>query len=287
MLESVKDYIKSKPAFAPAMKLYGRLYGLPGKARNFPETFYERLRIGKFKNIHRHYKRCFIVGNGPSIKKQDLTLLRDEIVFVTNSFVLHEQYEDIAPTYYCVSDPRFFLGEVNPEWGEFMREKTRDTVKFLPLSARKIVARSGLLTGHSVYYLNYLPRHIWELGAMNLDPSKGVYSGDSVIIDFCLPLAFYMGFSEIYLLGCETDYALDKTTDYSEGYFYDVNKVTAPRQSREYHSNNWYYNVITSYEVADRFFRANGRRIYNATIGGKLEVFPRVKYEDIISKGAT
>jgi len=117
---------------------------------------------------------------------------------------------------------------------------------------------------------------------MSLDVAKEVYTGDSVIIDFCLPLAFYMGFSEIYLVGCDTDYGLDRAKDYSQGYFYDVKRTTAPRQAIDYHRQYWYRNVITSYEVTRRLFEQHGRRIYNATAGGKLEVFDRVELDDVL-----
>ncbi len=37
----------------------------------------------KFKNIHKG-NRCFILGNGLSLKQQDLTLLKNEYVFTVN-----------------------------------------------------------------------------------------------------------------------------------------------------------------------------------------------------------
>ena len=39
--------------------------------------------------------------------------------------------------------------------------------------------------------------------------------------------------------------------------------------------------VMRSYAIANRIFENDGRKIFNATAGGKLEVFPRVKYEDL------
>ena len=56
----------------------------------------------KFKDTHRG-ERCFIVGNGPSIKQQDLSLLKDEIVFCVNQCVRNEQFTAMNPQYYvCV-----------------------------------------------------------------------------------------------------------------------------------------------------------------------------------------
>ena len=277
---TVKGFIKKHREFRPAIAICRAGHAWLRQARIFPYLVYERRRVRRFKDCHQDRRRCFLVGNGPSIRYQDLTRLRGEIVFVTNSFALHTQYEEIAPTYYCVSDPRVFVGGVNPEWGRLMKQKTQTTVKFFPLvAAKRTIRREGLFHGHPVYYLNYTGHNkIWELGTMSLDVVREVYTGDSVIIDFCLPLALYMGFSEIYLLGCDTDYGLDQAEDYSQGYFYDVKQVTSPRQTIDYHRQYWYRNVITSYEVARRLFEQHGCRIYNATTGGKLEVFPRVDF---------
>src|SRR5690349_18838408 len=41
-----------------------------------------------FRNLHKG-RRCFIIGNGPSIKDQDLSPLANEITLVTNSFHVH------------------------------------------------------------------------------------------------------------------------------------------------------------------------------------------------------
>src|SRR3546814_4705110 len=36
-----------------------------------------------------------------------------------------------------------------------------------------------------------------------------------------------------------------------------------------------------NYQMADLVYRCAGRRIYNATVGGKLEVFERVKFDGL------
>jgi len=280
----LKDFILKHRVFRPAIIIYSMIRDfLLGKIY-FPR---ERTRLKKFKDLHQNDKRCFLVGNGPSIKNQGLTLLKDEIVFVANHFVLHEQYKEISPTYYCVSDPRLFIKGTNREWGELMMKKTKSTIKFFPLRAKWAVRRNKYFVGDEIYYLNYLAhKRIWEQNKMSLNVEKGVYTGDTIVIDFCLPLAFYMGFREIYLLGCDSDYALESAEDYSEGYFYDPSKTTAARQTKEYHRKHWYNNIIKSYEVAKRVLWEKNCRIYNATHGGKLEVFPRVEYEKVIRKSS-
>lgn len=53
--------------------------------------------------------RCFIIGNGPSINEQNLTLLTDEFSFVSNRFVLHPHFDNLKPNFYCISDPDFLI----------------------------------------------------------------------------------------------------------------------------------------------------------------------------------
>ncbi|WEZ85815.1 hypothetical protein P6U16_22625 (plasmid) [Rhizobium sp. 32-5/1] len=67
--------------------------------------------LTKFRNCHAG-KRAFIIGNGPSINGQDLTLLKDEITFATNWFINHPNFSAINPDYYCVSSHEMFGG-----WG--------------------------------------------------------------------------------------------------------------------------------------------------------------------------
>jgi hypothetical protein len=122
----------------------------------------------------------------------------------------------------------------------------------------------------------------WVENSVSLDVEDAVYCTDTVIMDFCLPMAVYMGFTEIYLLGCDTDYCLDKAEDFSHAYFYDVTRLKQRRRTPEYIQTQWYDNVIRSYELMKTALDARGVRVYNATQGGRLEVFERISLGDIV-----
>ncbi len=258
-------------------------------ARHEAELAYESRRIRALRDRHARRRRCFIVGNGPSIKQQDLTRLRGEVVFVTNTFILHEQLEAIAPTYYCVSDADF-LGEGAPELQarrlRLIADKTSGMTRFFPHDARPRIR--PVLGGPRTYFLSFasVSRAVWTSGEISLDPSRSVHYADTVVIDFCLPLAFYMGFAEVYLLGCDTDYGLDRAPDYSQAYFFQPSAATfePPRlHGVALDRRQWVDNVMRSYRVVKAAFEQHGRHIYNATRGGKLEVFERVVYEDVVA----
>lgn len=246
----------------------------------------ERPRLKQFKDLHANQKRCFIIGNGPSILQQDLTKLKDEFVFVTNQFVQHQQYNEINPTYYCVNIELLQYNNLHAEWYQLMLEKAANTVKFFSLRVKPFIEKHNLFVNEPIFYLNFMGIPIWETKSMSLDITRKVCYGGTLIIDFCLPLAFHMGFREVYLLGCDCDYKVDEADDLSKGYFYPVSRPF-DQQSLEEHGKPWYDKVTASYCVAKQAFERRGRKIYNAGIGGKLEVFERVNYDELFDSGVS
>lgn len=251
------------------------------KRRPYVKTEGRRLR--QLRGIHAG-QRCFIIGNGPSIRKQDLTILRDEITFVCNWFVLYEQYEAINPKYYCVAERGFFNGtESTEDWYRLMMKKAQKAVKFFNFESKGTIESKKLFEGNTIFYVNFQPYiAVWKIGTVNLNVNKHLYIGDTVIMDICLPIAFYMGFKEFYLLGCDCDLGLDKSPDYSNAHFYDETKILPDGQSTDYLRNEWVQNIFKSYEIFNATFQKHGRKIYNAGVGGKLEIFERVNLEDVV-----
>ena len=236
----------------------------------------ERPRLERFRNRHRG-GRCFVFGNGPSLRGLDLSPLAHEVTFVTNNFYLHPQVELLNPTYYCVSDLWFFDKKLHPEWGRHLSRFPADTVFFLPVELKRRIGASVVGQRPNVHYLRCdRRRQVWRTGELRVDATGVLGTGDSVIVDFCLPLAHFMGFSAVYLLGCDTD--LGSGT--GPTHFYDAR---TPARSVEYHRDAWFEHVTRSYAVAKQLFEVDGRRIYNATTGGRLEVFPRVSVEDVLA----
>ena len=82
----------------------------------------------------------------------------------------------------------------------------------------------------------------------------------------CLELAVYMGFKEIYLLGVDCDYSGKKQ------HVIDTGDVVL---------NNPESRMIEAYKKAKEYADSHGIKIYNATRGGKLEVFERVDFDSL------
>lgn len=235
----------------------------------------ERRRIALLRDRHKG-QRCFVLGNGPSLRGVDVSRLVGEAVFTVNHFYLHPALEILAPTYYCISDNSFFDERSNPLWHRNLMRLPTTTSLFLPIGLRRRL-RTALGGRDNIYYLRMDDRReIWCDGTMSLDASGVLPTGDTVILDFCLPLAHFMGFAEIYLLGCDTDFGPTEEA----AHFYDRQ---TPGRSARYHREIWYSNVTRSYEVARDVFEASGRRLFNVTDGGRLNVLPRVTLDEVLA----
>lgn len=235
------------------------------------------------KHFYNRFKgeRCFIIGNGPSLNKHDLSLLEGEKVFAVNSFYYKSEDTGFKPTFFVVEDEMV----MKENYEKFISYDV--PFKFFPTEYKKYHPEAdnvfyfkmnhGFYQDGSPYY--YLPR-------FSSDPLSGVYCGQSVTY-INLQLAFFMGFSDVYLIGMDFNYVIPKehkrhgndiisTTDdpnhFHKDYF-GVGKTWRDPKLEQ---------VLWNYRMAHLAYRAVGRNIYNATIGGKLEEFPRVDYYDLL-----
>ena len=114
---------------------------------------------------------------------------------------------------------------------------------------------------------DYLP----DLPKFSGDISRKLYSGYTVTY-ICLQFAVYMGFNEIYLLGVDFSYSKDMTSNgnhFISNYHADGDGV----------AGFYYEECLASYKKARQYAESKGIKIFNATRGGKLEVFPRKSLE--------
>ena len=96
----------------------------------------------------------------------------------------------------------------------------------------------------------------------------------------CLQLAFCMGFSEVYLIGVDHSFISKGTANQTV-----VSSGDDPNHfSPEYFGKGFRWQLPdlntseVSYQMANNSYLAAGRKVFDATIGGKLDVFPKVDY---------
>lgn len=246
----------------------------------------DRLIIKKnvlFKDKHKG-QRCFVIGDGPSLKKQDISPLNNEITFVMTGFWKHPIVKQWQPDYYFLADPCFFDGS-GPMQHFFINvcSYIHKSNFFVPLSGRSIIQQLSLLPLDHTYYV-----------AINGSLSNSVVNcfdftrnvpGVMSVSQFAIMAAIYMGCSPIYLLGLDHDWLAHRGMD---RHFYDGNIVQGhPLATGDLDRYSYKFEMTNVLELWNGYERIKdiatqcGIEIKNATRGGFLDVFPRVEYETL------
>jgi hypothetical protein len=222
-------------------------------------------------------KRVFIVGNGPSLKNTDLELLKNEITIGFNGIFLHDTFK---PTIYVVED-HLVAEDRAKEISDF-----ECAVKIFPSYLGYCIPVQG-----NTIFLNHLPRRSYPVDTDFSDNVGDIsYTGGTVTYTG-LQIAASLGFSEIYLLGVDATYQVqnvERTTDYGIGILcsksYDVNHFDSRYFGKGYrwHDPN-VDTMMQAYRKVRNYAEIKGIKVVNATVGGDLDVFPRVKYESLFN----
>ncbi|WP_271617364.1 hypothetical protein [Bradyrhizobium sp. CCBAU 51745] len=232
---------------------------------------------------HRHQgQRCFILCNGPSVKRQDITVLKGEHVFSVSSGYHHPDYSTLSPIYHLV--PQLTYGLLTREdainWFREMDGRLGRATLFLNYTEEALVRDSGLFRGRDIRYVT-LAGTFQDYDPLALpDISKRIPGVQSVAI-MCLMAAMYMGFTEIYLLGTDHDHF--RTGEYN--YFYEPTLLRGKDPSTDTKGNivGSLYDELSALKVLWEQYRwikrvagLHGIRIFNASAGGALDEFPRI-----------
>lgn len=251
----------------------------------------EYARIQDLKDIHKG-RRAFIIGNGPSLAQQDLSKLDGEITFVANWFANHDGFDQIKPRYYAISSHEMFGGwaSENPTLNEsFVEKLTRHAHKpemFFSHRFREALRNEVALEDYERRFLIFdRPKFLAdEVGGLEFDLAQPMHDGYTVLLTFCVPLAIHMGITEIYMVGCDCDYAIQTNSD-ARAYFYAATEHATSSTKAENINRIWAENgpLFRVYELTRDDCAARGVQMVNATAGGKLEVLPRANYDEILS----
>jgi len=273
MLKANLKKITPKPVWDSASELYWAWHnrGQHILARQLSPTWHEsQKRVAKYKDLHQG-RRCFVMGNGPSLKRTDLSKLRNEFTIGVNRIYLAFPEMGFTTTYLvsvntlvleqCVDDfknlpvPRFFTWRARSWFSRYMAHDPN--LMFLDTDYTGEAKFSGDATGR-------------------------LYEGFTVTF-VALQLAFFMGFDEVILIGVDHNFTTQgpaNTTVVSGGD--DPNHFTANYFGKGF---RWQLPDLEgserAYVLANEAYAKAGRQVLDATVGGKLTVFPKVSYEEL------
>jgi hypothetical protein len=214
-------------------------------------------------------QKAVILCNGPSLLKSDLSRLDGVFTFGLNKINLLFDRSSFRPS--CIVSVNELVLEQNADFFN----STEIPLFLDSLGMRHVRPRE------TVVYLN-ATRH----RAFARDCSIAVYQSNTVTF-VALQLAFHMGFAEVALIGCDHNFAtrgpanLAATSGERDESHFDPNYFAG---GVKWHLPDLFESEV-GYTMAKNVYEAFGRRVVNATVGGKLEIFPRQTLEGFLSSG--
>lgn len=223
------------------------------------------------KDIHRG-KRGWMIGNGPSVRLEDLDAVPDDDVkFCFNRF------------FKCYGDTRLredYVVSADMLMIDDFGQEMVDLSTGLPL-----FCRHRAITEVSGKFVELTPGDTY-LPLFSYDPTRFVSIGGSSVF-VAMQMAYWMGIRELYLYGMDFSFSMTLARDprYKFPVSFDDNNhfIKGYRDAKPWCPPTW-RDISAGFLNARAAFELDGGRVRNATRGGKLEIFERVAFEDAVGR---
>lgn len=241
--------------------------------------------VKKFENLYSG-QRCFIIGNGPSLKDTNLDLIKNEYSFAMNRIRMIFNQTSWRPTFYSCTTTN-----INREdWKKDIYYMQNLDIPFFiwdklveEAEDFKFSKNTHLLNCSNGDQVTDVANDDW----WSWDPNKRVTKfGSSIVVSF--QLAAYMGFKEIYLLGTDLNFKdsffqkLLKNIGLKEfSQKFDKNHFDSSYGTPGLPSHSLNKNMLSVHKLINKKTKLAGIKVYNSTIGGSLDIYERVNLEDI------
>lgn len=209
-------------------------------------------------------QRCFIIGNGPSLRQTDLSKLRGETTFGLNRIYLAFPELGFSTTY-LVAVNDLVLEQCHADF------RTLEMPKFITWRERKVLSGDPNTI--------FVDTDFTGDENFNGDATGRVFEGFTVTY-VALQLAFFMGFKQAILIGVDHNFVTQGPANQA---------VVSQGEDPNHFAPNYFgagfkwqlpdlVGSERAYALARAAYEGAGRSVVDATVGGKLTVFPKVDY---------
>lgn len=208
---------------------------------------------------------AILVGNGPSLNRTDLSLLRGQDVFISNYAINHPLLKKLAR---AAAVTNYLIAEQEP-YSFLMEDRMW---KFYPFWLRNILAPDAKTiflnaqSGELFFSKNVLESVAWH----------------STVSFFWLQILYSAGYKKVLMIGFDNSYS--QNADAKEGDLIKQEKDDPNHFDPNYFKGkSWQaadtVNMEKTYTLSKTAYEEDGRELVNCTAGGKLEVLRRSSLE--------
>ena len=182
-----------------------------------------------FENYKNKYsgQRCFIIGSGPSLLEENLSLIKNEKIFIVNRGYKALDHGLSHYDFYVCVDKNVYENNHNEiqkitKFPRFYNHTFMDSQIYWDGPKEMFIPVFKHENKNSILYKSLM------LGIMPLDYYDGWGKAVTVVVDTAL-IAFFLGFKEIYILGVDLYYKDNTKTHFygkEESIYLDSKKPT-------------------------------------------------------------
>nr|WP_272211813.1 hypothetical protein [Marinicella sp. W31]MDC2877701.1 hypothetical protein [Marinicella sp. W31] len=213
---------------------------------------------------NRRRQRIFIIGNGPSLKAMNLDQLHGEDYFLCNHADRIAWAQGQQNPFYIAADKRVIDGYANGA------PAVRANVYFLEEGFKPLLPADFVRDARIIWFAS--AKGGTQNRGLSTHPWISVAGGQTVLLS-ATQIALFMGYPEIFILGCDLNY----TTPEPYAYAVTEGEFRAARRDED----KMIRNTNVGFARLTAGSARHNQRILNAGIGGNLGTLPRVRFDDI------
>jgi hypothetical protein len=245
--------------------------------------------VDKYKD-----KSCFIIGCGPSIKNQDLSVLANQFVIGLSTFFYHNDYNKINPfanvyTGYSFHKSFHKIDYFIKSYNEI--EKNTKGQLFFEEGDCEFIKENNFFVGRDVRFYK-ASNDISNISKKFPSIDTSIYSGQNIAI-MAIQISISLGFKKIYLLGLDhswifqlknkeyTKFSSDNDVNYKESKQTDFDVKGQDKLSF------WidvYHKLWSDYKRIKSLVDTKNISIIDLTEGGCLDIFEKDRLANIIKQ---
>jgi hypothetical protein len=164
--------------------------------------FFQLKELKKFKNIHSG-EECYIFGGGNSLKHMDLAAFKDRKSIVMNYLPFHNNFDQLDCSYVSLIAP-FFFSKYFGKYPKHFKKHQFLISKVFKDVINNSVDKNFFMNATNIFYIKRKNlTHVFSDFPDNKDSLSEEIDCFTGGLRFSIALAAYMGFSKVYLVGCD------------------------------------------------------------------------------------
>jgi hypothetical protein len=238
-----------------------------GAARSTWWKLKHRPQLEVFRDRHAGEK-CFVIGNGPSLNAMDLSLMQGSVCFGLNKIYLLFERSGLRINYHVAVNPLV----IRQSAAELARLRCPSFLAYLAAIDQPVTANNF--------------RYLFSGGDFSFsgDITRPIHEGYTVTF-VALQIAYFMGFREVYLIGVDHRFQ-------AKGVPNEKAHMVGPDPNHfdpnYFKGHDWNLPDLEAselgYRLAQFAYRRQGREIFDATVDGALDIFPKISYEEALRR---